>query len=740
MDEDLKTAKIHRPKNTNLTAILQQKKDLNQMAKGMFSENTKKQMQQDVDSALSQVLAFESFRQFQADMETLRKKCQGRVEENENLAKSVKSNQQQRKLISMIADAKGVKAEDIKEADVISQNVELPIEVMSLQFLYKRKFEKQYGVVLDRPEGSKGDGKGGKGGTTPTQKSFLVRGLKDEVSTCIKALRALNLREQKVMEGLTSKQEDAIMNVQQAKLEVDYPSVFLHRGQRPGASQGDRRVITLYGPPKEVAACSQSIQDNLPEEPVSNPPMVMQVDKDLAKCFIGAGGGTVSKVESETSTSIKVSNHQSKDDGEQATIRITGDKANQEKARAKINAFLGTLTSCLVEAGPEAVSKLYESAAPRKGKGKNKGGEDATNSKFAELWNSSGLTCLKKAGGVQLVGDKAAVTKWKAVLKECLLEAGTVPLTIKLSFEQARLLSQERLDSVLASSGAQKVQKVSKGRESFIEVTGGDDEKEKAKTAIQEINDKMSSFETIEDVDESSPRYLTSKGVARSVEQAHDVCVTVDRKGQSVKITGGVDNIAAAKKQLEQILSSSASTTREIEIEWDEGRVVIGKGGSTVDRIRRESGVESVKVEESEDKKKVVLRGRQDACEVAEKMIKQALQKDKERAAERAAKAESKGASNNVADKSVAKEAAEPVAPSEEKRPSEKKWSKSSTTVEYKEDKDSFPSLGPGGGKPGSKEGQRIPKNSAWKSAEEEVAADNPAMAGDDAAAEEDEQ
>merc|ERR1719265_1859622 len=128
MDEDLKTAKIHRPKNTNLTAILQQKKDLNQMAKGMFSENTKKQMQQDVDSALSQVLAFESFRQFQADMETLRKKCQGRVEENENLAKSVKSNQQQRKLISMIADAKGVKAEDLKESDVASQNMELPTE------------------------------------------------------------------------------------------------------------------------------------------------------------------------------------------------------------------------------------------------------------------------------------------------------------------------------------------------------------------------------------------------------------------------------------------------------------------------------------------------------------------------------------------------------------------------------------------------------------------------------------
>merc|ERR1719313_962261 len=209
MDEDLKTAKIHRPKNTNLTAILQQKKDLNQMAKGMFSENTKKQMQADVDSALSQVLAFESFRQFQADMETLRKKCQGRIEENEQLAKSVKSNQQQRKLISMIAEAKGVKAEDLKESDVASQNVELPTEVMALQNLFRRKFEKQYGVLLDRPEGSSSKG-GGKGGSAPPAKGFVVRGLKAEVAACIKALRDLNLKEQKVIET-TAKQEEAVL-------------------------------------------------------------------------------------------------------------------------------------------------------------------------------------------------------------------------------------------------------------------------------------------------------------------------------------------------------------------------------------------------------------------------------------------------------------------------------------------------------------------------------------------------
>jgi len=613
-----------------------------------------------------------------------------------------------------------VKAEDLNEKDVVSQNVDLPSEVTGFQFLFKRKFEKQYGVVIDRPEGAKG---GGKGSSSPPPKGFIIRGLKKEVAECIAALKGLNLKEQKVVTGVTPKQASAIMGSQQAnarKLEEEFKGVFVHREGGQGAP------ITLYGPAKEVAACHKSIMDNLSDEPEAparpaRPPkaevLTMTIDKDLAKCLIGAGGVTVTKMETETSTSIKVSNHQGKDEEAQATVRITGDKANQDKAKAKITDFLYTLSSCLVEAEPEAVSRLYDGAVPRKGKGDSKGkgkgkgsgkgdgesgGNGASGSKFAELWNTSGLTCLKKAKGVQIVGTKADVAKWKVVLEECLKEAGTIPFAVRLTFEQGRLWSQERLDGVKASSEAQKVQKATRGRDTYIEVQGTDEQKEKAQAAIEEINQKLSNKDQIDDVDENTKRYLTGRGIAqlREVETKHDVCVSVDRKekGQSVRIVGTADGVVAAKKQLEEIISSSVGITLEIDIEWDEGRVIIGKGGSTVNWIKRESGVEQVKVEETEEKKKVVLRGQKDAVEAAQKLVKEVLQKDKEAAAERAAKGTNGGAEDAAEEKPKKREAAKKDDASEatEKRPSEKKWAGKAAAKQpdFQSTEASFPSLG----------------------------------------------
>lgn len=751
ISDTLKTVKIAKPKNTNVGAIMQQMRDMKLAKTGhMFSETTIQYMEADFQQNLSQALAFDSYRCFQAEAQQIREKCEARIQANEASLKTVKSRDNQRQVLNKIADAKGVKAEDIDEKDVVSQSVDLPTEVTALQFLYKRKFEKQYGVVIDRPEGSKG---AGKGSSSPPPKGLVVRGLKAEVASCLEALRGLNLKEQKAVTGVTPKQASTIMGSQQAnarKLEEDFKGVFVHR-------EAGTSPIMLYGPPKEVAACYKSIQDNLPEETTSpdrepreqrdRPSVnVMQIDKDLAKCLIGANGVTISKFETDTSTTIKVSNHQGKDEETQATVRINGEKANQEKARSQITAFLATLSSILVEAEPETVSRLYDSAVPRKGKGKSKGsgkgdgekGSGKGNSKFAELWNTSGLTCLKKAKGVQLVGAKADVTKWKAVLEESLKEAGTVPFAVRLTNDQARLWSQERLDGIKDSCGAEKVQKVSRGRDTSIEVSGTDDQKEKAQKSIEEINQKLSSTETIEDVPESTKRYLTSQGKGnaqlREVEQKHDVCVSVGRKEQAVKITGAADSVVAAKTQLLQIISSVVSVTREIEIEWSQGRVVIGKNGSTVNSIRRDSGADSIKVEESEEQKKVVICGQKEAVDKACELIQEVLQKeeesvDKRKAGDGATKATNGGNAQDATSEKPAKAEAK-AHPSKDKadatsesdkRPAEKKWANKAPKADFAVVEASFPSLG---GDDAGKQGKPRPKNSAWNKGKEDDAAE----------------
>merc|ERR1719433_919116 len=108
-------------------------------------------MLEDLDKALSKSLGWESFNGFRAEMLQLKEKCEQRIVENDALVKDIRSG-------------------------IVSLTVDLPPEVTSLGFLFVRKYEKQFGVVIDRPEGSKGSGKG----SSAPPRNLVVRGLKDE--------------------------------------------------------------------------------------------------------------------------------------------------------------------------------------------------------------------------------------------------------------------------------------------------------------------------------------------------------------------------------------------------------------------------------------------------------------------------------------------------------------------------------------------------------------------------------
>jgi len=426
---------------------------------------------------------------------------------------------------------------------VVSMNVDLPPEVTSLGFLYVRKFEKQFGVVIDRPEGSKGSGKG----SQAPPRSLVIRGLKEEAQACQAALRALDLSERKVIP--LNPRQSAAMKGEKAnarQLEEDFKGIFI---------QSERNQVTLYGPTKVVKECTKYIEGLLPDDS-SAPPQAsasapMTIDKDRARALIGKGGCNVQKIESDTGTSIKV-NFASKadDDDTPATVKITGEKANADKAKDMINAFLKNLAVCLVEADAEVLTRLYDSTRPKPPKYKEgRRGDDFKPSRFATLRDTSGLAVTKKAKGVLLVGEKAAVEEWKGVLQECVKEAGIIPEIVKLTYDQANYWTAERLEGVASSSGA-KVTKTSRRGEKVLEITGTDDEKEKARKEIEEVNDRTCHAETIEEVPQAGMKLLLARRAGRvhETEKKHDVSIAVDPKAQSVKITGAKEAVDKAKK------------------------------------------------------------------------------------------------------------------------------------------------------------------------------------------------
>jgi len=565
-------------------------------------------------------------------------KDEDRAKQNNDRDKARDSQNQQRTL-QRIAAVKEVKVEDLKIENLVALTVDMSLEVTAQISLWGRKLEKQYGVLIERPDSGKGGGKGDKG-SRPAPKSLTVRGVEqDKAKACVEALKALDFSGKQVI-PVSAKQAVAIMGPQQSnarKIEEDFKGVFIH---------SERNQVTLFGPPSKVASCLKHVQSIMPEEKDMTPSAPISIDKDRARALIGAGGKNVQKIETETGTQIKV-NLSKKDEKEDedipATIIIKGEKDKQEKAREQINAFFKSLDVTLVEAEPDVITRLYE-AMPRagKGKGKGKGQEEASakpqqQSKFAELRESSGLTVVRKAKGVLIVGDKKEVAKWKVVLQECMNDASNPPASVKLESEQAKIWSPERIEGLCESTGAKVVLARRQGA-SVLEIMGTDSEKEKATAAIEKVMAEMGCVETIENVSANGIKMLTAKyaGKVKDMEKEFDVCITLHRNTAVVKIIGAKESSAKAKEAVESALSAEDSVlTKEIEIAWDEGKVVIGRGGSTVRHIKQTTMVDDLQVEDGAETKKVILRGTEETIAAAEKMLKEVIAKSKESGGER---------------------------------------------------------------------------------------------------------
>eukprot|EP00927_Polykrikos_kofoidii_P065407 TRINITY_DN61163_c0_g1_i1.p1 TRINITY_DN61163_c0_g1~~TRINITY_DN61163_c0_g1_i1.p1 ORF type:complete len:976 (-),score=301.71 TRINITY_DN61163_c0_g1_i1:109-3036(-) len=620
IDETLKTVKISRPKNLNTGKIMEQMREL-RLCKddGTFTEATKRQMLEDVENALSKALAFESFRSFQAEMLKLKEQCEERLTENEKIVKNARAGNAILRVKQRVAAAKNMKVEELTE-EVVSLEVSLPLETTANLPLYQRKFEKQYSVLIDRPDGAKGSSKGT---ITRPPTSLIVRGFDAEVVACGTALRQLSLVERQAF-PVTAKQAASIMGPQQAnarKIEQEFKGVLL----RAEASQ-----VVCYGPTaKEVEKVRKYIETIKNEEPAVTVAPTMTLDKDLARALIGANGRNVQRIEADTGAQIKVVMGRKEDEDGPVPVRVSGDKLSQDKAREQIEAFIKATSTCLVDADPETVTRLYDTGV--KGKGKGKGAPPPADkiSKFGEVFYYSGLTIVRKAKGVMLVGETDAVDKWKGILQDAVTEMGSVPSSVRLSYDQSKLWTPERVEELKSNSGA-KVQLVRRGARdqvSILEISGSETEKEKARAGIAQIHDRYGYVETLENLPSHVISSLIARGAAKlkEVQKEFDVTIALDRKTQVMRIVGTKETVAGTRKAMEK-MTSTVEAMKEIDIERSEGRLIIGPGGSMVKHIKNTTGLEDLRLEGTETRK-VVLRGTEEAVEAAALLVQEALEK-----------------------------------------------------------------------------------------------------------------
>jgi len=186
-------------------------------------------------------------------------------------------------------------------------------------------------------------------------------------------------------------------------------------------------------------------------------------------------------------------------------------------------------------------------------------------------------------------------------LRDCLKEAGIVPVVVKLNADQAKRWTWERVEALKASTGARITYRRQGGKGSekggdkggdevaaLLTIIGSAEEQEKAQEEINSSHEKWETAfrhsETINDVTSNIARALTQKGGPRNVrdiEKKHDVKISMDKNAQAIHIHGDETTVAEARKEIEaaiEAVNSSKDQASSPEAGDDAPRRQGGKG------------------------------------------------------------------------------------------------------------------------------------------------------------------
>jgi len=123
------------------------------------------------------------------------------------------------------------------------------------------------------------------------------------------------------------------------------------------------------------------------------------------------------------------------------------------------------------------------------------------------------------------------------------------------------------------------------------------------------------------------PVVLGKKGViAKQIEKAHGVRITLDRGSASVYIVGEThEAVKAAVEQIAGIVSSWLSKNKTIAVPSECIPSIIGKKGASIKAIRSDTGLESIEIAQSDSS--IHLRGNEEALEKATNRIEEIIHK-----------------------------------------------------------------------------------------------------------------
>lgn len=560
-----------------------------------------------------------------------------------------------------LAELHGKSVEELGGGKLTMRGLELSPEVMRYLFCpphnFAGRFQRDLSVIVEAVRG-KGAGKGGKGGKGEVPKDLQLVGMDPaEVDKCADALKKLDFSGSRTKELSSLGGFATFAKIKELEQECN---VIIYK---------QKNSVSIFGKKADVDKCFEKGEAAKAEDQWLTAQVTINAE------LVKAARRLVDTLRQTTSLQIRVAYPpQESPDGPTKVVLSGKSQTELDSAKKQVQEFNEKNIAVLLKGNHKMVQDSGVSGVARR---------------WREICDSSAFQVVRRQEGVLLVGDAVEINKVKAELVGLLAKASIEPVLHPIVFEQQRVFTRENLAYVCRESGADvRMQRGGKGAgkdaaEPSLVLIGSEEQVASAKKLIDEVIAREGSVETVPLVEDTIRALLVGQGAKiRELESKHEVSLSLDKGKKECKVVGSSKGVAGAKGALAALAArlekeAAEAVTKEMTVDPDHVRRIIGAKGATLRNIRDTCNVQ---VTIAEDSTSLEIRGGEEDVAKAEAMIKEitdALVNGPPQAAPAAQSAPAKG----------------------QGRPAKKK------AAEFKEGADDFPALG--GASPAPKSGKK---------------------------------
>ncbi|EZG67152.1 KH domain protein [Gregarina niphandrodes] len=514
--------------------------------------------------------------------------------------------------LSMLFDSYEKPVKLVKEK-VVGQNLEVPVEFNRIT-PFSRKIERRFKCII-MPVGRRS--------SVATRTSLRVWGYKEEVADCVEWMKSCDWT------GGASRAYDrrvAGMIIGRAgatitQIEQDTGTIL---------NLDNNNLLTVYGPAAAVEEVWKRVDELKADTRVAQTTENFTIDPRVGRAIVSVHRPVMSAI--EASHKARVTVLLQPDDGKPRIImRCPAEKA--EECRKEVcEKLVENFVILEYTASARAISRVL---APSK---QVTSRAFQINNQFKTLQQTYGLFAQREEMPemsdmsclwvICAKSDKAAVNEG---LIRLLDSAEYTVERISIMREQQRVFNAENRSLIEASSGCQVSIQNNPQEGARLNLVGSAEEIKQAKTIIEQILEEQGAVETLKLEGPATVDYLLRDrgAMIRALEDMHAVSIHVDRTLNTARIVGDRNAIEETVQEIKDVEAEQAKASADtirlvISINGDRVPMLIGRGGSTIQQIRRIPGVQSIEVPNDVDPDstvEIVLVGRTAALEEAEAFI-----------------------------------------------------------------------------------------------------------------------